>query len=104
MDVIDILTFFHENVNAFVGIVFVYVAFSIPKIFERFLWIQYYIYQEKTEMSNEYYKVSDGFFNYYVNKETGDKKFKLDKGDIEVERQVDDFIRETDNIRRHRER
>lgn len=55
-------------------------------------------------MSNEYYKVSDGFFNYYVNKETGDKKFKLDKGDIEVERQVDDFIRETDNIRRHRER
>lgn len=55
-------------------------------------------------MSNEYYRVSDGFFNYYVNKETGDKKFELDKGDVEVEPKLDDFIRDSDTIRRDRKR
>lgn len=55
-------------------------------------------------MSNEYYRVSDDFFNYYVNKETGDKKFELDKGDVEVEPQLDDFIRDSDAVRRHRKR
>lgn len=44
---------------------------------------------------NEYYKTSDGFFDYYVNRKTGEKKFKLDENDVEVERKVDDFSRDT---------
>lgn len=43
---------------------------------------------------NAYYKVSDGFFDYYVNAETGEKKFRLEDGDIEVEHKQDDFVRE----------
>lgn len=43
---------------------------------------------------NRYYKTSDGFFSYFVNAETGEKKFKLDEDDICVERSVDDFCRE----------
>lgn len=43
---------------------------------------------------NEYYKVSDGFFTYYVNKDTGKKKFALEENDIIVERATDDFIRQ----------
>lgn len=43
--------------------------------------------------SNEYYKMSDGFFNFYVNVETGVKKFRLDKDDVCVERSLDDFCR-----------
>ena len=43
---------------------------------------------------NEYYKVSDGFFDYYVNVQTGEKKFRLEAGDVEVEREPDDFYRE----------
>jgi hypothetical protein len=42
---------------------------------------------------NEYNKINDGFFTYYVNTRTGEKKFSLDEGDIEVERHMDDFIR-----------
>lgn len=42
---------------------------------------------------NEYYPVSDGFFNYYVNKETGEKKFKLDKEDVLILKNLDDFHR-----------
>ena len=42
---------------------------------------------------NEYYKASDGFFSYFVNKKTGEKKFKLDKNDVCVERNMDDFCR-----------
>ena len=41
----------------------------------------------------EYYKVSDGMFTYYVNKENGQKKLQLDKNDICTERRIDDFQR-----------
>lgn len=43
--------------------------------------------------SNKYYKTSDGWFDYYVNVETGEKKFKLDEYDVCVERKRDDFYR-----------
>lgn len=33
---------------------------------------------------NKYYEVSDGFFSYYVNQDTGEKKFKLESGDVLV--------------------
>lgn len=46
-------------------------------------------------MSNEYYKVEDGFFTYYVNKSTGEKKFNLDENDVEEEMEADDFNRLT---------
>lgn len=42
---------------------------------------------------NQYYKTNDGWFDYYVNKKTGEKKFKLDKDDVEVDRYADDFHR-----------
>lgn len=42
---------------------------------------------------NEYYKTSDGFFDYFVNRKTGEKKFKLDENDVEVESNLDDFWR-----------
>lgn len=42
---------------------------------------------------NEYYKVSDGFFTYYVNQTTGEKKFSLDENDILVNSDLDDFMR-----------
>ncbi len=42
---------------------------------------------------NKYYRTSDGFCTFYVNVETGEKKFELDKGDICVEKQIDDFCR-----------
>lgn len=41
--------------------------------------------------NNRYHKFSDGFFTYYVNSATGEKKFKLDPGDVEVEWEPDDF-------------
>lgn len=40
-----------------------------------------------------WYKTSDGWFTYYVNKETGEKKLHLSPEDIEVESNPDDFIR-----------
>ncbi len=40
---------------------------------------------------NEWYEISDGWFAYYVNKATGEKKFELEDGDILVERELDDF-------------
>ena len=43
--------------------------------------------------NDEYYKVSDGWFDYYVNTTTGEKKYSLDEGDVCVERPVDDFYR-----------
>lgn len=43
---------------------------------------------------NKYYKFNDGWFTYYVNTETGEKKFELEEGDIEVEGNLDDFVRE----------
>ena len=42
---------------------------------------------------NQYYKTSDGMFDYYVNNKTGEKKLKLDKDDVEVDRYTDDFHR-----------
>ena len=44
--------------------------------------------------SNEYYQAYDGWFNYYVNAATGEKKFELSEGDVLVERNQDDFHRE----------
>lgn len=43
---------------------------------------------------NRYYKFSDGFFTYYINVDTGEKKLMLDKEDICVESKLDDFVRE----------
>lgn len=40
-----------------------------------------------------YYKFSDGFFTYYICVETGEKKFELNKNDILVDREFDDFKR-----------
>ena len=42
---------------------------------------------------NKYYKFSDGWFTYYVNVETSEKKFSLGKDDILVESNLDDFGR-----------
>ena len=36
---------------------------------------------------NEYRKVSDGWFTYYVNTVTGEKKFELGENDFEIERE-----------------
>lgn len=49
--------------------------------------------------SNRYYKFNDGFFTYYINVDTGEKKFYLDTGDIEVEPKLDDFYKEATNER-----
>lgn len=43
---------------------------------------------------NVYYQVNDGFFSYFVNTVTGEKKFELDKGELLTEREIDDFSRE----------
>ena len=40
---------------------------------------------------SEYYQFSDGWFTYYVNVKTGDKKLTLDKDDVLVESNLDDF-------------
>lgn len=42
----------------------------------------------------EYYKWSDGFFTYYINPKTGEKKLDLQGGDYEVPAPADDFRRE----------
>lgn len=42
---------------------------------------------------NKYYKFNDGFFAYYINTLTGEKKFELEEGDVEVEPNIDDFSR-----------
>lgn len=39
-----------------------------------------------------YYLINEGLFSYYINIETGEKKFTLDQGDILVERDLDDFM------------
>lgn len=46
-----------------------------------------------SEIMNKYYKFSDGWFTYYVNVVTGEKKFSLDKDDVLVESNLDDFCR-----------
>ena len=43
---------------------------------------------------NKYYKLSDGFFTYFVNVENGKKKFSLDENDVLVESDLDDFCRQ----------
>ena len=48
---------------------------------------------EKREKRNKYYEFSDGFFTYYVNVKTGEKKFSLDNGDLLEEANLDDFCR-----------
>lgn len=48
---------------------------------------------EKCGKINEYYELSDGFFTYYINAKTGEKKFRLDNGDLLVETNLDDFCR-----------
>lgn len=42
----------------------------------------------------KYYEFSDGWFTYYINVETGHKKFVLDEFDVLVESNIDDFSRE----------
>lgn len=42
---------------------------------------------------NEWYRIYDGWFSYFVNKATGESKFLLDKGDILIDTNVDDFMR-----------
>ena len=34
---------------------------------------------------NKYYQMNDGWFTYYVNISTGEKKFKLDNDDILID-------------------
>ena len=45
-------------------------------------------------MENMYYRFSDGWFTYYVNVVTGEKKFRLEEGDVCVEGKLDDFHRD----------
>ncbi len=40
---------------------------------------------------NEYEEVNDGWFTYYINKFTGEKKLHLDKGDRLITSKKDDF-------------
>lgn len=42
----------------------------------------------------EYYEFFDGWFTYFVNAKTGEKKFKLEDGDRLISEKLDDFIRE----------
>ena len=42
----------------------------------------------------QYYKFNDGWFTYYVNVKTGQKKLKLnEETDVEVEYKQDDFYK-----------
>lgn len=41
---------------------------------------------------NEWYRFNDGFFTYYINNVTFEKKLELDKNDKLVEPMLDDFI------------
>ena len=40
---------------------------------------------------NEWYEFNDGFFTYYINNVTFEKKLKLDKNDKLIEPNLDDF-------------
>lgn len=44
-------------------------------------------------MVSKFYRFSDGFFTYYVNIVTGEKRLSLGENDIEVEILKDDFQR-----------
>lgn len=48
---------------------------------------------ENNKNSNEWYPFNDGFFSYYINTVTGEKKLKLEDGDVEVKAKLDDFCR-----------
>ena len=54
---------------------------------------KYYYKSRFRGIRMKYRKIKDGWFTYYVNVETGEKKFKLDAGDILVEPDIDDFAR-----------
>ena len=41
----------------------------------------------------EYYEVNDGWFTYYVNVQTGERKFKIEDNDKIVPRVLDDFCK-----------
>lgn len=45
-------------------------------------------------MGDKWYEFNDGWFTYYINKRTGEKKLKLEEGDILVDANMDDFTRE----------
>ena len=45
-----------------------------------------------------YYEFNDGWFTYFVNVETGAKKFRLSKKDRLVDHKLDDFSRSGANI------
>lgn len=48
-------------------------------------------------MSDEWFLVNDGWFTYYINKRTGERKFALEDGDVEVDPpKMDDFCRKED--------
>ena len=57
----------------------------------HFRWYYRFIYVRW--MMEKYYEFSDGWFTYYVNVETGHKKFVLDDLDVLVESNLDDFNR-----------
>ena len=42
---------------------------------------------------NEYFRFRDGWFEYFVNIQTGKKKLVLDPNDVEIEPKLDGFIR-----------
>lgn len=41
--------------------------------------------------ASEFFQFNDGFFSYYINKKTGERKFELDEEDTLVESDLDDF-------------
>lgn len=52
-------------------------------------------FERGLSVCNRYYKMSDGFFSYYVNTDTGEKKFELEEGDVCVESTLDDLHRKS---------
>lgn len=40
----------------------------------------------------KYYEWNDGWFDYYINAETGEKKFELEEGDELITPELDDFF------------
>lgn len=46
-------------------------------------------------MAGIFHKMNDGWFTFYVNVETGERKLRLENGDKEVPHRQDDFCRVT---------
>ena len=42
-------------------------------------------------MSNQYYEWNDGWFEYYINEDTGERKLELEPGDVVVTHKFDSF-------------